>query len=86
MGIAEEGMRALGRKELRMHLDGERLTQRQAIYAKCYDCIGGYADGGYSCELPKCTLYPWMPYGDRKRPKTGGKIRPNAVICCATMV
>lgn len=56
---------ARGKNELKKHaLDGERLTQRQAIYAKCYDCMGGYSDGKYSCGIPTCPLYPFMPYNN----------------------
>lgn len=56
------GIRAQGTKELIKHLNGERLTQRQAIRAKCYDCMSGYTDGKYSCGIPDCPLYLFMPY------------------------
>jgi hypothetical protein len=59
------GKRARGGKELKKHLAGDRLTQRQAIHAKCYDCMGGYSDGRVDCQLSDCSLYPFMAY--RKR-------------------
>lgn len=51
-----------GRKHYIRFLNGERLTQREAILAKCYDCDGGHSDGKFDCEMPACSLYPFMPY------------------------
>lgn len=56
------GIKAKGRKELRKYLAGSRLTQRQAILAKCYECSNGYADGKTDCGIKECPLYPSMPY------------------------
>jgi len=64
-----------GRKELIRHLKGESLTMKQSIKAKCYDCMGFMADGGNDCEVPECSLYPFMPYrsgGPRKAVLKGG--------------
>lgn len=60
------GIKAKGSKELKKHKEGGKLTRRQAIHAKCYDCLGGYADGKTDCALPYCPLYPWMPYKGKK--------------------
>ena len=60
--IEEFGIMAQGRKELLKHLDGERLTIRQMVLAKCFDCMGYFADGKADCEIPDCSLYPLMPY------------------------
>ena len=54
--------RFVGRKELIKHLQGNRITQRQIIKAKCFECMGGYADGTFDCHIPDCALYPMMPY------------------------
>ena len=62
--------RKRGGKELMQHRTGHRLTQRQMILAKCYECCGYYADGGYSCEIPDCPLYPLMPFKEKVRPET----------------
>lgn len=56
------GIKARGRKELSKHLKGKRLTPKQAVLANCFDCMGGYMDGKYSCGIPDCPLYPFMPY------------------------
>ena len=55
-------MNARGVKELKKYLLGERLTQRQAIIAKCADCMFDYADGKDDCQIPDCPLYPYQPY------------------------
>lgn len=65
--IKRHGITAQGRNELLRHLDGKRLTQRQAIKAKCYECCGYYADGKNDCVIPDCPLYPLMPYGTARK-------------------
>ena len=65
--ISRHGKTARGKQELIKHLSGQRLTQRQAILAKCFDCCGGYADGRQDCRCTRCSLYPFMPFNpDRK--------------------
>ena len=58
--------KAKGNKELKKHLLGDRLTRRQAMLAKCADCMGYYIDGRLDCQMPECALYPFMPYGTFK--------------------
>ena len=58
---AQSGPLRKGRKHLINHLKGARLTQRQAIQAKCYDCDGMGETG--KCDLKHCPLYPYNPYG-----------------------
>ena len=60
------GIRAIGRKEFKNHLESKRLTSRQAIYGKCYDCMGGYIDGRFTCNIPECPLYLYMPYRENR--------------------
>lgn len=69
--IDRYGKQAKGRKELKSHLEGKRLTLRQMILAKCYDCMGYFADGKVDCNIPECALYPVMVYrkGDKYRTK-----------------
>ncbi len=60
-----------GQKELKKHENGERLTLKQMILAKCCECMGKYIDGRSDCFIPECPLYPKMPYGAmRKRIKS----------------
>jgi hypothetical protein len=64
--IKLNGKSAKGRKELLRHFDGGKLTLRQAVAAKCYDCCGYYADGKIDCDLISCPLHPFMPYRSKK--------------------
>ncbi len=56
-------MNARGVKELNKHLSGVKLSLKQAILAKCADCMGFYVDGKIDCDIPDCPLYPHMRYG-----------------------
>ena len=60
--IEKYGKKAKGRKELIDHLQQKQLSAKEAIHAKCYDCLGMYADGKVDCDIPDCPLYPFMPY------------------------
>ena len=62
------GKERQGRRYLIAHLEGKRLTQRQAILAWCYDCMGFYDDGARDCESETCPLHPFMPYNPNKQP------------------
>lgn len=62
------GISARGRKELENHLAGKRLTAKQAAYAKCYDCMGGFVDGKVDCGIIGCPLHPIMAYNKAKQP------------------
>jgi hypothetical protein len=67
---ADRGPISAGMTQLKRHLNGERLTQREAIHAKCCDCSGYFVDGRYDCENPACPLHPWMAYKSRTRPRS----------------
>ena len=56
--------KSAGKTNLVKHLRGERLTQRQAILAKCCDCMCYHVDGRLDCRMPHCSLYPFRPYKD----------------------
>jgi hypothetical protein len=45
-----------GKSDYLKFLHGERLTQRQAIKAKCYDCCCGEPD---ACTVKHCSLQPF---------------------------
>jgi len=57
---AERGPLRKGKNDLIKHLKGQRLTQRQAIRAKCFDCNGMGELG--TCEIQTCALWPYSPY------------------------
>jgi len=60
--IEAYGIRAQGKKEFIKHLNGEKTARFEAIKAKCYDCMGFYADGVQDCGVKDCPLYPFHPY------------------------
>lgn len=62
---ARKGKRRIGRKDLIRHLEGKRLTQRQAIRAKCYDCNG--MGESNICDIEDCSLFGYSPYRVKQR-------------------
>ena len=65
--ILKHGKTAKGKKELIKYLEGGRLTPKQAIQAKCYDCLCYMVDGRQDCKMPKCSLYPFMTFNENKQ-------------------
>jgi hypothetical protein len=55
-------MSGKGSAYLKQHIAGKQLTPRQAILAKCAECMTDYVDGRVSCDLPSCPLFPYQPY------------------------
>jgi hypothetical protein len=76
--IRRQGKAARGQRELVKHLEGERLTLKQAVNAHCYDCTGFYADGKTDCSLPACPLHPFMFYNKNRAKKTTTKTSSSA--------
>jgi hypothetical protein len=60
--VNEIGKKFQGRKELLKHYMGKPLTQREAIKANCYSCMGYYDNGAEDCEIHMCPLHPFAPY------------------------
>ena len=71
--IKKYGKKARGQKELIKHLEGGRLTPKQAMLARCYDCCGFFADGKIDCCMPHCSLHPFMAYRENKKQLTSKK-------------
>jgi hypothetical protein len=73
--IVEQSKKAIGKSAYVKFLKGETLTQRQAIQAMCYECMGYYEDGDNDCENCTCPLYLFMPFNKYKIPfvKSKGK-------------
>jgi hypothetical protein len=57
---AKLGKRGKGQAQLIKYLSGERITQREAIKAKCYDCNG--MGESIVCDSDNCSLFPYSPY------------------------
>lgn len=64
--IEKYGKEAQGKRDMLRHLSHEKLTMKQGILAKCFDCCGFYADGKKDCQVPACPLYGFMPYRKNK--------------------
>lgn len=43
-------------------LQGEELTYKELLLAKCAECGGNYIDGRKDCEVVNCPAYPKMQY------------------------
>ena len=56
-----------GKTNYMRYLNGERLSCKEAILAKCAECCAGYHDGRMDCGMNDCPLYPFMPYGSIKQ-------------------
>jgi hypothetical protein len=54
-----------GARLLKRHLRGQKLTLREAVYAKCCECMNWFEDGRRDCEVVRCPLHPWQPYKPR---------------------
>ena len=62
--IKQHGKRAKGKKELIKYLEGGKLTYKQAVQAKCFECMGYCIDGRIDCGISDCPLYPFMPHNN----------------------
>lgn len=60
--IQKYGRKGRGRSELLSYLSGKPTTNLKRIRAKCYDCMGYYADGTVDCNNVDCPLHSLMPY------------------------
>lgn len=54
--------KGVGKESFISFIKGEHINLREAIEAKCYDCMAYYADGIGDCGCPNCPLYPFHPY------------------------
>ena len=43
-------------------MENKKVTFKNAILAKCHDCMGEYLDGMVDCRNHRCALYSYMPY------------------------
>lgn len=63
---AKKGPRLLGRQQYMNHLNGKKLTYKQAVWAKCYMCTDGW-DIEKGCSDPTCPLVPLCPYNTKSK-------------------
>ena len=60
--VKKYGKKAKGKLPLIRHLEGKRITRKDAIDAKCYECNGYCADGVEECNIRDCPLWPYSPF------------------------
>jgi len=68
--IVETAPASSGKTKLLKYLYGDILSRGDSLKAKCCECMGYYIDGRFSCEIPTCPLFYYMPY---KNKKAGGE-------------
>ena len=66
-------MSGKGSADLEAYGAGKTLTRDRTIKAKCYECMADYHDGRMDCKIPKCPLYPFMPYRGKREEWTPSK-------------
>lgn len=82
--IKKVGLTYAGKSELIKHLEGERLTQKQAILAKCYDCMGYFVDGKEDCGVKHCSIYPYMRFNPNRIKNKQASLKKDIVSGAAT--
>ncbi|HHT9136774.1 MAG TPA: hypothetical protein ACFYEK_05945 [Candidatus Wunengus sp. YC60] len=60
--IEKNGTLSRGKKSLIKHLEGNKIGRKDAMDAKCYDCMGYFIDGRKDCKMPNCPLFKYRPY------------------------
>jgi hypothetical protein len=51
-----------GKNQYQDFLEGKHLTRKEAMLAKCYECMGFFEDGKQDCLGKSCPLYRYYPY------------------------
>jgi hypothetical protein len=71
--IEQNGILSKGKQSLLNHLNGEKLTRKEAMDAQCYSCMCYFVDGRQDCKMKNCPLFPYRPYKDKTRPQKSKK-------------
>lgn len=50
-----------GQREYEKFKSGKKLTRKQAMLAKCYDC-NGLTESNSDCLVTACPMYSYMPF------------------------
>jgi hypothetical protein len=58
--LAKKGKMRQGKNSLVKYLEGGKITRKQAMNAKCYDCNG--LGESNECNIESCSLYPYSPF------------------------
>ena len=74
---AESGPLRRGKKELIKHLEGGKITRKQAMLAKCYDC-DGMGDSG-KCDIETCPMYHYSQFKSHSSTISTARSEKNAI-------
>lgn len=66
MEILANSPLAKGKKELVGYYEGKEISRKEAMLAKCYECMGYFIDGKVDCKIKRCPMYQYMPYREGK--------------------
>ena len=51
-----------GQDAYKRFINNKRITRKEAMLAKCYECMSGYESGKRDCMGKTCPLYLYYPY------------------------
>jgi len=54
-----------GQDAYKKAINGKHITRKEAMLAKCYECMGYYQDCKQDCSGISCPLYQYYPYKDK---------------------
>ena len=64
---AKSGKKKAGQTFLIKYLTGDKITRKQSMDARCYECQGmGDSD---KCEITQCPLFPYSKFNHSNRKK-----------------
>ena len=55
-----------GQRPYERFIKGEKLTRRQAMLAKCYEC-NGFEESNADCLADNCPLYPYHAHRGKNK-------------------
>ena len=50
-----------GAREYERYCEGGKLTRKESMLAKCYEC-NGYEESAKDCKVEGCPMYPYHHY------------------------
>lgn len=71
--VERNGINTRGKTEYLKYLRGGKLTRKEAMLARCYDCMGYFVDGRADCMTPSCPMYSFMIFRNTKGDRTQGR-------------
>jgi hypothetical protein len=51
-----------GQNAYKAFKEGKKITRKESMLAKCYECMSEYDNGKEDCLGKSCPIYPFYPY------------------------